>query len=229
VSPECLLVFIDDTGHERLLNEHQVYGLGGCAALAADLDAIVRNPWREVRRQVAGAADAPLHAVDFGQGASLNDIEVVAGFFRSQPFARLGAIVTLDTQLPDRLTPVQTIAGVLSARIAHIARWTRFSEIKVILESSHRADRLIVEAFQGITLQEDGKTLPLDFYFMPKSAADPALEVADFIMHAVGRQARHQLSGKAGFTLDFAAVFHSTDSKRVSFLNVSSVVTNSKP
>jgi hypothetical protein len=54
----------------------------------------------------------------------------------------------------------------------------------------------------------------------------PSLEVADFIMHAVGRQARRKLEGKAGFGLDFAAVFHGQDPKRVSYMEVDWVERN---
>jgi hypothetical protein len=40
-----------------------------------------------------------------------------------------------------------------------------------------------------------------------KSAGDPALEVADFIMHAAGRAARYRLEGKHSMPPDFDAVF----------------------
>src|SRR6476660_3345580 len=75
---DCLAVFVDDTGHEALVPGHPVYGLGGCAALAQDLDAFVRSPWREVRRQVTGSPDTPLHASEFGPSATKDDILRVA-------------------------------------------------------------------------------------------------------------------------------------------------------
>jgi hypothetical protein len=45
-------------------------------------------------------------------------------------------------------------------------------------------------------------------YFMPKAVGEPALEVADFVMHAIGRQARHNLTRRGNFLRDFCAVFH---------------------
>ena len=36
--PGCLLVFIDETGHEKLASGHTVYGLGGCAVLGDGLE-----------------------------------------------------------------------------------------------------------------------------------------------------------------------------------------------
>jgi hypothetical protein len=89
----CLAVFIDDTGHEALPLQHPVYGLAGCAAMARDLYRVIVLPWKEVRRQVNGSPDIPLHANEFARTANQDDMEAVAGFFRTQPFFRLGAII----------------------------------------------------------------------------------------------------------------------------------------
>ncbi|WP_314963865.1 hypothetical protein [Bradyrhizobium cosmicum] len=59
--------------------------------MAGDLDRLIRHPWHEVRRKVTGAPDTPLHA---------------AAFFRTEPFARIGATVTgavIRVRLDDRL------------------------------------------------------------------------------------------------------------------------------
>jgi hypothetical protein len=40
---------------------------------------------------------------------------------------------------------------------------------------------------------ENGSPIPIECCFMPKSAGDPALEVADFIVNGVGGQARRNL------------------------------------
>lgn len=223
---DCLVVFVDDTGHEALLPDQPVYGLGGCAVLAQDLDALVRSPWREVRRQVTGSPDTPLHASDFGQGATKEQIEAVAAFFKQGRFARLGAIVSIKTAFPDTLKPLPTIAMVLNKRIADIAQWTRFRSVAVIFESSERADPLVEQAFQNISFEEDGKPIPVECYFMHKRDGEPGLEVADFIMHAIGRQARKNLVKRGEFALDFAVVFHGIDPKLVSFIEVETVVQN---
>ncbi|MET4037956.1 MULTISPECIES: hypothetical protein [unclassified Bradyrhizobium] len=91
IADQSLVVFVDDTGHEVLVPRHPVYGLGGCAVMAGDLDRLIRHPWHEVRRKVTGSADTPLHA---------------AAFFRTEPFARIGATVTgavIRVRLDDRL------------------------------------------------------------------------------------------------------------------------------
>ncbi|GLR89785.1 hypothetical protein GCM10007857_64990 [Bradyrhizobium iriomotense] len=223
---DCLAVFADDTGHEALVPDQPVYGLGGCAVLAQDLDAIVRTPWRQVRRQATGSPDTPLHASDFGRSATREQILAAAAFFRQGRFARFGAIVSVDTAFDGNLGPLLTIALVLRQRIIDIARWTRFGSVAVIFESSERADPLIEKAFQDFSIEENGKPLPVECYFMRKQEGEPGLEVADFIMHAIGRQARHNLTKRGTFVPDFAAVFHGIDTKLVSFMEVSSVVQN---
>jgi hypothetical protein len=62
--------------------------------------------------------------------------------------------------------------------------------------------------------------------FMRKEIGDPALEVADFVMHAVGRQARQNLQKRGDFAPDFCAVFHSIDRKLTSFMEVESITRN---
>jgi|SRR5271166_3573688 len=119
----CLVAFVDDTGHEALVPGHLVYGLGGCVVMEHDLDRIIRAPWREVRRAVTGSPDTPLHASSFSQGATHEDIEAVAGFFRQQLFGRIGAIVSISTTLAQEIGPVLTIAKTLQKRLVDIARW----------------------------------------------------------------------------------------------------------
>ena len=225
LSEGTLAVFVDDTGHEALVEGHPVYGLGGCAVMAADLDRVIRRPWHEVRRKITGSPDTKLHAASFGRTATPDQIGIVADFFRTQPFARLGAIISVKATRGG-LAPLPIIAGTLKNRIIDVAKWTPFREVNVVFESSHRADRQIEDAFGDFNIEENGKPIPLECYFMPKSAGDPALEVADFVMHAVGRQARRRIEGREGFAPDFAAVFHSVDRKLVTFMEVSKVERN---
>lgn len=220
---DCLAVFVDDTGHEALVKGQPVYGLGGCAVMACNLNDVICQPWREVRQRITGSANTQLHASKFAQKATPEQINFVAEFFKTKPFFRFGAIISTATKLIDELESVPTIAKVLQNRIVDIYKWTPCKEIRVIFESSDRANSLVEDAFQGFELSEDDKKISVECYFMPKSAAYPALEVADFVMHAVGRQARNDLKKREGFLPDFKAVFHSVDSKLASFMNVQDV------
>jgi hypothetical protein len=226
IPDRCLAVFVDDTGHEALVPNHPIYGLGGCAALGRDLKRIISDPWRVVRQRVNGAPDIPLHANKFSRSANPDDIAVVAEFFRVQPFARFGATISVNTSLPDEMSLLRTMKEVLELRINEIVGHTLCREVKVIFESSQRVDKLIEKAFQNFEVRRGWKHIPAECYFMPKAVAEPALEVADFVMHAIGRQAKQNLKKRGIFLPDFQAVFHGIDRRLLSFMEVESVTKN---
>jgi hypothetical protein len=223
ISSRCLAVFVDETGHEAFKGQ-PFYGLGGCAALGRDIERAIYQPWREVRRRVTGSPDAQLHASEFSGIAKPADVEVVAAFFGAQPFFRFGAVITGVTSLVPEISLMRTMKGVLQKRINDIVAETLCKEVQVIFESSQRTDGLIQESFQDFEVNRGRKRIPSECFFMPKSATDPALEVADFVMHSVGRQARQNLIKRGNFLPDFCAVFHTVDVRLTSFMEVQAVI-----
>ncbi len=223
---DCLLVFVDDTGHETLAATHVVYGLGGCAVLAANLDPLVRTPWKEVRRKVNGSPDAPLHASDFTRTASKEQMAAVGDFFRDKGFARVGVSITTKTELADELTAVATVPKSLLKRIEEVAQWQPCGSVAIIFESSERADKLIEKALGELRVQIEGKDAPIACYFMEKSVNDPALEVADFVAHAVHGHAKEQLKDDPKPRPDMQAVFCDVDPQLQSYMHVTSVKKN---
>src|ERR1035437_1266065 len=136
--PNCLAVFIDETGDELLSDPIQkVFGLAGCAVLATNLDSIVRNPWRDVRRIVAGTPDSQLHATDL-QHPSPTQITAIVNFFREQPFARFGAVCSIETDLDKDITPLFSVAKCLGNRLVDILKWQPFASVEIIFEHSER-------------------------------------------------------------------------------------------
>jgi Protein of unknown function (DUF3800) len=229
LTDRCLAVFVDDTGHEALAKGHPVYGLGGCAALGRDVERIIQLPWKELRRRVTGSPDTQLHAADFPRIAKAGDFEAVGDFFYVQPFWRFGAVFTIKTKLADEISLLRTMKGVLEKRINYIVQMTLCKEVQVVIESSDRANKLIEDTFQNFEFSRGSKRIPSECGFMSKSAAEPALEVADFVMHAIGRQTRHNLEQRGNpkqrgsFVADFCAVFHSVAPKLTSFIEVENV------
>lgn len=221
--PETLYVFVDDTGHEHLAGS-SFYGLGGCAVLGRDYERLIAGPWSLVRLVVMGDEHAALHAADFGRSATPHQLEDVVRFFREKPFMRLGAAGAVTTVLPDDIPLMQTVLGSLKLRIIEVAKWTPFTAIKVIFEANQRANRLVRRYFGDFRVTAEDKEVPVDCYFMPKSAKEPALEVADFIANAIGGHARHTLvDKKPGFRKDFRAIFHGVDPRLVSFIGIERV------
>jgi hypothetical protein len=51
VGPNCLLFFIDETGHETFADKnYPVFGLGGCAINSSSAAAVIAEPWRAMTR-----------------------------------------------------------------------------------------------------------------------------------------------------------------------------------
>ena len=220
-----LLVWVDDTGHEELANTHPVYGLGGCAVLGRHYDVAVVQPWRAVRLAVNGSADLPLHASKFGRGATPEHLQVVERFFQTGGFMRFGCVAASTTTVAEPLTVMAAVIATLKARIADIAKWSPFDSLALIIEHSDRANFLVAQHFGDFGMTVDGKAIPIERGFMPKSANEPGLEVADFVANAVGGQGRRMLVGnRKDFGADFCATFHSIDPRFASFTAINDVM-----
>jgi hypothetical protein len=225
IPERCLAFFIDDTGHEQL-KVQSVYGLGGCAVLGRDFTRVLDQPWRSVRQFVAGSPNAQLHANTFSRKAEAEDFEAVARFFRVQPFWRFAAVVTERTILANEVSLMATMRGTLLNRIEAIVGTTMCEEVRLVFESSQRVNKLIEATFQDFDLRRGEKSIPWEGSFMPKSAEAPALEVADFVMHAVGRQARTNSSAQQTMLPDFDAVFAAVEPRLRSYMEVGKVTVN---
>ncbi|AUM14722.1 hypothetical protein Kalk_20820 [Ketobacter alkanivorans] len=58
---------------------------------------------------------------------------------------------------------------------------------------------------------------------MPKSACFPPMEIADFIAHTCGAQARVMRQGKAKERKDFKVIFKSINEKLTSFMHITNI------
>lgn len=193
--------------------------------MAPQLEPFIRAPWREIRRAVKGSPDVQLHANAFPRESTPEQQALVGAFFQSQPFGRFGAVLSTSANFP-QMSPIQTIAGAMRNRFAQISAWQPFSSVAIVFEALERADRLIERAFGELQVSIDGNPVPIECFFMPKSAAEPALEVADFIVHATGGQARANLLAQAPLRRDFRSVFDIPDQRLASFMSIDSVTVN---
>jgi hypothetical protein len=196
--------------------------------MAPELEPVVRIPWREVRRRVAGSPDAPLHASKLKvDELTQGQIDAITSFFTSQPIARIAVTVTSITKLHSDLPTVELVTKALLNRMADVAKWRQFGRMAVVIESSERADTLLQASLRDLRLEVGGTVLPADVYFMPKSAHEPALEVADFLIHTAGAQAKWKIEGRSGFRRDYTAMYQSLDPKLVSRFDIDLVEKNS--
>jgi hypothetical protein len=103
--------------------------------------------------------------------------------------------------------PAVPVMSALQEDIARLAGRIPCTSVKFIVESSQRADPILRQRFGELTPDGAELTVPVNYYLMPKAGNEPGLEVADFIVNAVGSQTRRHLRGQEGFARDFNDVF----------------------
>jgi hypothetical protein len=164
LAPDCLLVFIDDTGHEALSDDHSYYGLGEVALLKDHYDQVINPAWLEVRRAINGNPAAPLHGSSFGQRAKAEDFAVLRTFFQAYQFPRFAASVSRSTVLPTDLDAMIAVAETIRTHASNLVTAIDCSSAAIIIESSQRADPLLRERFLGLEVQRDGRDISVEYF-----------------------------------------------------------------
>jgi hypothetical protein len=200
-----LLVFIDDTGHESFAGDHEYYGLGGCLVLGGAHYSWLKAQWRDVRRRINGSPDAPLHASTMERNT--RNFSILSKFFLDRSFARVAVTSIRTTTLPSDMPPTMPVTGVLNENISAVASLLPCTAVIIVVESSQRADPILRQCFGA--LEPDGAELtpPFKHWLMPKSVAEPGLEIADFVISAAKSQTQRYIQGRDGLALDFDDVF----------------------
>ena len=209
VRPDCLMFFCDDTGHEDFRDRSfPVFGIGGCAVMAGAIEPVLKRPWRELKAEHFGDPDVALHASAL-RNPTQAQLDALNRFFREQEFCRFGVTITPNCKLPTGLTTYHVVSRSLHKRWEELT--PRFrpipAEVAFIFEASERGDALVQRYFSDIVVTIAGSRVPIHLGIKPKWAGDEALEVADFIVQAAGRQARRWDTGDERFRRDFESVF----------------------
>lgn len=212
VGPNCLMFFIDETGHETFADpNYPVFGLGGCAITSSAIERQLARPWREMKARHFGGEDVALHASELRNPTS-DQLTGLSKFFREQQFARFAVTMSKSLVLPSGASPFDIITGTLANRFKDIL--SRASpepnETALLHEASDRCDQLVEKHFGSMVISINEKSIPVHKGLVSKSSGLAELEVADFIMHAAGRRAlqlHRDPTNKAG--KDFEVAFQS--------------------
>ena len=199
-----LLVFVDDTGHETFAGNQGFYGLGGCAMTRISYEHI-KAKWGEIRTIINGDPNAPLHASTMDRKPE--NFAALSGFFLDLSFIRIAVTTTKNVRLPPKMHPCVPVMGQLREEIGIVAYVVPCKRVWIIVESSMRADPIVVSCFSQLTSLNVPWPLSVKYRFMPKSSNEPGLEIADFIISAASSQVQRRLRGQSGQARDFKDVF----------------------
>lgn len=223
VEADGVLFFVDETGGESLDDPHfPVFGLGGCLVRTVDYLETVAGPWRKMMALQFGGFGVRMHAAELSpskeQLAALND------FFTTGRFFRIAAVVKKSTQIGPGVASTYEAAGTMLLRsLAAVLNRVACTGVTTVFEASDRGDRLAQTFFPAARAHAGPNEIPLRWGSQTKAAGEPGLEVADFIMHAAGTQARRHEQGQRIDRKDFACVFKIAEGRLVEYCEVESL------
>ena len=221
-SERCLIFYLDETGHEQFADPQcPIFGIGGCAILSMYCTRFLEEPWKEMKRNYFGDENIRLHATDLS-GLTVEQMIGIGKFFRENLFSRLYTVTRVDSKIPDDLTNYKLVAESLLKRISAIASARPADSIALIFEDAQRTNILVERHFGSSTAtRDDGEQIPIHKCFMKKDSGEIGLEVADFIIHTAGAQARqNHLKGKWDTRKDYESIFNNVPKQLVSVFEI---------
>lgn len=224
INGKALIVFVDETGHEELADlRFPVFGFGGCVIPSSLYASNLKQPWLSLKASHFGDASIPLHASE-AREYSESQKEAIGEFFRKQRFGRFAVVLNKTTRFPQELFRYQMVVGLLEERLRRFAMASAFESVEVILESSKRTNHLAKKYFSKICLRNNHpRQIPVNCFFMEKSCKEPGLEIADFVINAVGGRANARASGNHRPRKDYQSIFQDVEKELVSFVEIDSV------
>lgn len=215
-----LLVAIDETGHEGFAAPlHPVFGLGGCAVLLKHSDELINRPWLYMKERFFDGANVPLHAAKL-HNPTKDQVEALEHFFTKFPFYRLAVMAASTFANTTEAPLIQLVCRALWERIVEIAKWSQPTDVVVVIEQSERIKREVWGYLAGYDIGHECIRITPRLFLAQKTAMQPFMEVADFVMHPAGTQVRNRLKGRFGIRQDFAAVFHRVDRRLSHYVEI---------
>lgn len=221
----CLLVFLDETGDEKLSDKnYPLFGIGGCCIPISIYESNIINPWNYLKEKEFNGKDTRMHASELKPNRK--QIEILNKFFSTCAFGRIATTISKQAVNNNNIDNYEIIARCTYDRIREIANSSVVNQIAIFFEESQRGDKLAQRYFQGYDFIKEKSKIEILRGKMPKSSLEPGLEVADFIIHTAGGQTNRRLSRKEGFRKDYDMIFRNYDKRLTSFLEITSLKKN---
>jgi Protein of unknown function (DUF3800) len=198
IPPGTLVYYVDDSGDEKFGNrEHPFLAFGGVAC-AAEFHIPIADDWKCMKASTFRQVRGPLHARRHLKDRSVTQWRAVSAAVNSPFLGRFCAVLTDTTSVPlEQVTRVALLT--LANRFADIAGgmltrglWHPRNRAFAIFEHSARLASHIERVFRDLTIAVGPYRVAVEGCFMPKSVANPFLEMADCIANAVTKNIKYQ-------------------------------------
>lgn len=221
------LFFIDETGDEGFSDPNfPLFGLGGVGSNLGHYVDTIRPAWVHMKDKYFSGADKIFHAADL-RTPTPEEIDALAHFFENFQTMRVAAVTTDQTAFGPGIIPIQATALCLQQRILSVLKYqNKFPRVYLLFEENPRIERDIERFFSNFQeLDADGIKIPVVGAFMPKTALEPGLEIADTIMHTTGAQVRNRLEKKLDNPdrKDWTSVWRSMPDQLCSYLQITNI------
>lgn len=222
-----MLFFLDETGQETFSDPNfPLFGLGGVGTNVGYYVDTLRPTWNLMKESYFSGADVPFHAADLRE-PSMVQVAALAHFFENYQALRVASVVTDQTVFSQDIIPIQAAALSLQQRILDVlGRQYEFPKLYLIFENNQRIEGEIQKFFLNFhELDREGATIPVIGSFMPKTAVEPGLEIADTIMHTTGAQVRNRIRNnlKVPDRKDWLSVWQSQPDNLQSYMEITKV------
>lgn len=228
----CLLVFLDETGEETLSDpQYPLFGIGGCVTTVKQYERFLNAPWKYMMGRWFGGADKIFHSTDYTGGKGKPEqYAALSHYFTKFPVGRIASVITKLAIREIDMATYQLVALTLFERFREVAKVFEFSEVAVIVESSHYdkfANQYLFAGMEDLKVEIDGvdHDMPLRKFILAKSSGERGLQVADAIVNTAGGQARARWQGAKKANRDFQVVFgDSIDAGWKSFMEITRAI-----
>ncbi|MGO8847463.1 MAG: DUF3800 domain-containing protein [Methylocella sp.] len=236
IPAHTLVFYVDDSGDERLNDQnHPIFAFGGVACVT-EFHIEMARTWQAMKSVTFKQIKGPLHAKTHLRESKLQDHKraAVLSAMADRRLGRFGTIITSSTVVRmDRIVQIAclTLANRLStiaAGMVQIGLWDAERsppEVILVFEHSSRLASQIEQHFTNLAIDVNGHPFPVSGCFIPKSVANPFLEMADFVVNTIARNVKHQLAwGCVACTPNFQALFRDVGPPLADYLEVTNVI-----
>ncbi|MCB8925362.1 MAG: DUF3800 domain-containing protein [Ardenticatenaceae bacterium] len=191
VADSTLLVFIDETGAPSRSDPNApIFGVGGLIVEGNKYFDEVEIPWHNMKNRYFSGFKTPLHAADIRQPTK-KQIKALNQFFLSHDFGRFANTCVDKTVNNSGHNIEHILMTLLWDRIREVANKMRWVDIFIIFEENHHLIPSFKQEFMSKTPKtKSGQSIKVTYYTHLKDPVFAGMEVADFIIHTAGREAR---------------------------------------